>query len=240
MKIAIYQVNLDRDTDGVAFESYDRLTQLQKTSDIISEIYDKVYETDFDGASLEDVYRTFNTDVPKDNTGRSLSVSDIVEVKDSGSLESGFFYCDSIGFHKVDFDSSKAGTMKNSRMKVLIVEPGKSPYVKEIDSGLKSLQHEVGGLIQAIYPSEEDMIAYVMNEEGKLMGLPPNRGLFGEDGEMYDIIVGTFMVVGLDEESFGSLSDALIQKYAELFHYPEVFFRINGHLQCIRIEESGA
>ena len=40
-------------------------------------------------------------------------------------------------------------------------------YVKEIDSDLKSLQHEVGGYIEAIYPYE-DPVALVCNEEGKL------------------------------------------------------------------------
>lgn len=34
-------------------------------------------------------------------------------------------------------------------MKVLMVEPGKSPYAAEIESGLKSLQAAVGGDIQA-------------------------------------------------------------------------------------------
>ena len=54
-------------------------------------------------------------------------------------------------------------------MKVLMVEPGKSPYAAEIDSGLKSLQAAVGGDIQAVYPYE-DPVALVCKEEGKLMG----------------------------------------------------------------------
>ena len=33
-------------------------------------------------------------------------------------------------------------------MNVLVVEPMKPPYEKEIDAGLKSLQHEVGGDIE--------------------------------------------------------------------------------------------
>ena len=62
---------------------------------------------------------------------------------------------------------------RDSTIAVLIVEPGKEPYVKEIDSGLESLQHEVGGCIEAIYPYE-DPVALVCNEEGKLEGLPLN------------------------------------------------------------------
>ena len=38
-----------------------------------------------------------------------------------------------------------------STITVLVVEPDKKPYVKEIPSSLESLQHEVGGDIEAVY-----------------------------------------------------------------------------------------
>ena len=38
---------------------------------------------------------------------------------------------------------------------------------------------------------------------------------------MYDVIAGTFLVVGLGEEDFVSLSPELAQKYEEEFHQPE-------------------
>ena len=63
-------------------------------------------------------------------------------------------------------------------------------------SGLESLQHEVGGCIEAIYPYE-DPVALICNEEGKLEGLPLNRALRDEDGDIYDVVAGTFLVVGL-------------------------------------------
>ena len=68
-------------------------------------------------------------------------------------------------------------------MKVLVVEPEKEPYVKEISSGLSSLQKEVGGFIEAVYPFE-DPVAIICNEEGKLEGLPLNRALRDEDGHV--------------------------------------------------------
>ena len=43
------------------------------------------------------------------------------------------------------FTGSGEAAERDSTIAVLIVEPGKEPYVKEIDSGLESLQHEVGG-----------------------------------------------------------------------------------------------
>lgn len=88
---------------------------------------------------------------------------------------------------------SGEATERDSTIAVLIVEPGKEPYVKEIDSGLESLQHEVGGYIEAIYPYE-DPVALVCNEEGKLEGLPLNRALRDEDGDIYDVVAGTFLV----------------------------------------------
>lgn len=118
---------------------------------------------------------------------------------------------------------------------VLVVEPGRAPYVKEIDSGLKSLQSEVGGWIEAIYPFEEE-VALICNEEGKLCGLPLNRALMGDYGGVYDIIAGTFLVVGLGEEDFCSLSDEYIKKFSDRFKTPEKFAEIDGKLIVIRIE----
>ena len=110
---------------------------------------------------------------------------------------------------------------RDSTIAVLVVEPGKEPYVKEIDSGLESLQHEVGGCIEAIYPYE-DPVALVCSEEGKLEGLPLNRALRDEDGDIYDVVAGTFMVVGLTDDSFGSLTVEQMQKFSDLFKVPEM------------------
>ena len=75
-------------------------------------------------------------------------------------------------------------------MKVLVVEPMKKCYTKEIN-GLEEMQALVGGYIQAIYPFP-DKAAVVCNEEGKNLGLPFNRPLFDENDLPYDIICGTF------------------------------------------------
>ena len=118
---------------------------------------------------------------------------------------------------------------------VLVVEPGRAPYVKEIDSGLKSLQSEVGGWIEAVYPFEEE-VALICNEEGKLCGLPLNRALVNEDGEIYDIIAGTFLVAGLGAEDFCSLSNEYIKKFSDRFKAPEKFAEIDGELVVIRMK----
>lgn len=118
-------------------------------------------------------------------------------------------------------------------MKVLMVEPGKSPYAAEIESGLKSLQAAVGGDIQAVYPYE-DPVALICNEEGKLMELPLNRALFDDDGHIYDIVSGNFLIVGLGEENFTDLSPDLMEKYGEQFKYPEKFARIAGEIIAVK------
>ena len=121
---------------------------------------------------------------------------------------------------------------RDSTIAVLVVEPGKEPYVKEIDSDLKSLQHEVGGCIEAIYPYE-DPVALVCNEEGKLEGLPLNRALRDEDGDIYDVVAGTFMVVGLTDDSFGSLTVEQMQKFSDLFKVPEQFVKLGDKIVAI-------
>ena len=102
-------------------------------------------------------------------------------------------------------------------MRILVVEPGKYPYEKEIEGSLKSMQNIVDGRIQAVYPFEDE-IAVVCNDEGVLLGMPFNREIC-EDLP----IVGTFFVCGLGKESFDSLSDNFMDKYKKLFKYPQIF-----------------
>jgi hypothetical protein len=110
-------------------------------------------------------------------------------------------------------------------MKVLIVEPLKVPYEKEISGDLKSMQAIVGGLIEAIYPFEDEELALICNEEGKLLGLPYNRALRDEDGRIYDVIAGTFFLcrAPADSESFEGLTEGQMRFYKDLFKHPELF-----------------
>lgn len=115
----------------------------------------------------------------------------------------------------------------NKTIKVVSVPVGKQAYVKEISTGLKSLQTEVGGYIQAIYPFSDE-VALICNDEGKLMNLPLNRALKlnGMAGnEIYDIVAGDFIIcyAPYESENFESMPDELLHKYLELFRYPERF-----------------
>ena len=118
-------------------------------------------------------------------------------------------------------------------MKVLMVEPGEIPYEADIEPGLRSLQAAVGGNIQAVYPYE-DPVALICNEDGKFMGLPLNRALRDDTGEIYDIIAGNFIITGLGEESFSDLSPDLMEKYKEQFLAPESFVQLGGKILAVK------
>ncbi len=63
-------------------------------------------------------------------------------------------------------------------------------------------------------------------------GLPLNRALRDEDGDIYDIVAGDFLIVGLGEDTFSSLPDELITKYLDQFGTLEAFVRI-GEKICV-------
>lgn len=131
--------------------------------------------------------------------------------------------------HEVDHD-------KADKMTVLLISPERYPKQVEIGTGLESLQAAVGGDIEAIYPFDDE-VALVMNEEGKLNGLALNRGLYTEDGDMYDVIAGDFLVVGLTEESFGSLTPEQMAHYEEAFHQPEMFVKMGRSIMALPLPD---
>ena len=55
--------------------------------------------------------------------------------------------------------------MKEEKIKVIMLEPGKTAYLKEVDNTLESLQREVEGYIEVIYPFEEEFVLYAMKKE---------------------------------------------------------------------------
>ena len=122
-------------------------------------------------------------------------------------------------------------------MRVLVVEPERRPEVWEINDFLKERQGIVGGYIQAIYPFEEP-VALVCNDEGKLMNLPANRGLRNKDGQMYDIVFGTFFLCGAppDSDHFTSLTEDQIEQHRKMFHTPEMFWGMDGRIVCLPLE----
>ena len=109
-------------------------------------------------------------------------------------------------------------------MNVLLVPPLEPPRAAELDNTLEAMQRAVGGPIQAVYPFEEP-VALICHEEGKLVGLPLNRCLRLDNGEIYDIIAGTFFLCAAlpDSEHFESLTPEQLERYARHFARPEIY-----------------
>ena len=181
-EFSIYQINVDRDTANVCFIGMESLEKIKGTKDVNAAAYDRVYDGKMDCISLENIYQKFNVDHPADYKGRSLSVSDVVEIRGSDTLNPGFYFVDSIGFKSISFDKSlckepvEAG---GGKISALLVEPNKYPKMIEIDDTLEAMQEVVGGDIEEYMPFEDE-VAIICNEEGKVNGLTPNRAVYGE------------------------------------------------------------
>ena len=238
IEFSIYQINMDRDSDNVCFFGTDTLERIQHSKEVNAAIYDRVYDGKLDCRSLDAIYEKFNIDHPNDYTGRSLSVSDVVEIKESDAIDPGFYFVDSIGFKAIPFDKSLCkepirGTA--GKLSVLLVEPNKYPKMIEIDDTLEAMQAVVEGDIEEYMPFEDE-VAIICNEEGKVQGLPLNRAIYDESSrEMQDIICGKFFIAyaPFDSEKFQSLPPELAEKYREKFKYPERFMRTGNEIIAV-------
>ena len=112
--------------------------------------------------------------------------------------------------------------MKN--ITVLKVAPMCKPEVVTIQNDLRSLQEAVSidapyvGLIEIVGIDAKTCI--ICNEEGKLIGLQPNRH-FG-----YDVLCGVFYVVGQGSRgNLTSLFPAAMERYKKIFATPEIISR---------------
>ena len=232
MKIKIYQINMDRDNGSYSFTNYEN-TIRRTGGGIRSDIYDKVFEGEVDCKGPEEIYTMFNENHPESFKGHSFSVSDIVEIVESDSVEKGYYFCDSIGFKKIDFEPEKAEVKTENKITVVLVEPGKLARIANIGTSLSELQKAVGGDIETFYPYEEQ-VCIVCDDEGKICGKPLNRAVYNEDGTIMDIMAGTFFICDCSKPSFGSLSEEQQQRFVNQFKYPESFIRINGEIKAVK------
>lgn len=111
--------------------------------------------------------------------------------------------------------------MKEKEITVVKVEPMKEPVIANLINDLDHLQKAVSigadyqGLIEFVYL--EDNVSILCNEEGKLIGLPPNRRFYD------DILCGVFYVVAEDDDgNLISLTPAQQDCYLRRFRTPDV------------------
>ena len=150
--------------------------------------------------------------------------------------EASEYVLDSEDFIDSDFDVVDERETVVEKITALLVKPEQYPEVVEIDDELASLQKAVGGMIEVTYPFKEE-VGIIVNEEGKLQGLPMNRSIEDDDGNIRDIYVGDFLVVGLTEESFCSLTDEQIQQFEEKFHQPQTFLKMGRNIMALDIPD---
>lgn len=118
---------------------------------------------------------------------------------------------------------------------VLYIRAGESPRAVTIPNNLKSMQKLVGGNIERYALPTDDDAVIICNDEGKINGLPMNRGIFIDNSELIDIIAGDFFICNArgDRKGFSSLTPEQIQKYAEEYKFPERFCRVNREIVIV-------
>lgn len=216
MRIKIYQIDSDKDNNQVKFFGYDSLQKLQGNTDIDSGIYKNVFFGDIECSDLEDVFILFNAERVPTHQGHSLSVSDVVEVIDCNNemFKGKCFFCDSMGYKTVDFDTSKCEEM--SGLKCIYITPHHTPVELNLEvNEYKVLRDAVKGTIEITHPFK-DNIAIVRNDEAKLINMEGNRRVGNS------IYAGPMLIVGDNGgEDFAALTQEQADRYMERFEQPE-------------------
>jgi len=189
----------------------------QLGASIQPENYKEVFDGEVDCKTLENVYELFNLNHPPTHRGHSLSVSDIIHItENTDNYLHGCFFCDSIGFESIDFDTSKTFKPDNL-LRVVMLEPEKPAYEAEIADELRAFQHAVKGHIEMAYPFEDNAVL-IANEEGLIKDMDLNRSINGA------IYVGPLVIIGdSGDGEFCSLTDDQVQQYLAEFSQPDFF-----------------
>ncbi len=112
-------------------------------------------------------------------------------------------------------------------IRAVVFEPRKVAQIKEIGASLNALQAIVGSQIQEVTPFEDSAVL-LCNLEGKVDGLPLNRALRDEDGDICDIVAGTFVIVNVSGTNYESLTEEMAKKYSDIYRIPERVDYANG------------
>lgn len=99
------------------------------------------------------------------------------------------------------------------KIKVIICPADRMPYVTNISDTMENFQRVVGGYIEAATVFSDAVV--ICNEEGQLLGLPENQGLFlpGFFGDCLICGVGGENLVSLSEQACKVLLQACKVRY---------------------------
>ncbi len=93
-------------------------------------------------------------------------------------------------------------------MQAIKIMPGCAPELAEVENTLEAMQQAVGGYIETItLPGgpQTGGLTVIVNEEGKLRGLPPN-GRLSCGGHSTDLLVGPVLVVRSEGDEFAPVT----------------------------------
>ena len=170
---AIYQVSRD-DPQNVRFMNLDWLQSHNLAVDRSN--YDLIYTAPLNGSGstmeqLETLYEQFNLKKPVDFHSPSLSVSDIVAIKQDGKVSC--HYCDSVGFTEIP-GFLPDNPLKNSEMMLeddygmidgIINNGSKEPTVAQLEQQARSGQPiSLMDLAEAVHREERDKKKSVMEQ----------------------------------------------------------------------------
>lgn len=144
----IYQIRRGGELDAYRFMNYDYLQSKGVTPERGG--YDAIYTggfMDYGNArtNLDMIYQRFNVDHPADFKGHSLSVSDIVALKQNGAVSC--HYVDSIGFRELPNFLKPENYLKNAEMLLeddygmidgIINNGPKQPTVADLEAQVKA------------------------------------------------------------------------------------------------------
>lgn len=144
----IYQIRRGGELDAYRFMNYDYLQSKGVTPERSG--YDAIYTggfMDYGNArtNLDMIYQRFNVDHPADFKGHSLSVSDIVALKQNGVVSC--HYVDSIGFRELPNFLKPENYLKNAEMAMeddygmidgIINNGPKEPTVADLEAQVKA------------------------------------------------------------------------------------------------------
>ena len=171
---AIYQVKHTDELRDIRYEGLDWLRSIGQT--VKRENYDLVYTAPLEPCkspqvAVEQLYNQFNNDHPADYHHPSMSVSDIVAIKQDGKVSC--HYCDSVGFTQIP-GFLPENPLKNAEMALeddygmidgIINNGAKEPTVAELEQQARSGQPiSLMDLAEAVHREERDRKKSVVDQ----------------------------------------------------------------------------
>lgn len=142
--MAIYQLRRDAPVE-LRFASLGSLAAPPDPANYEAIYTREVYPDDDTGRILENFYYIFNDERPGDFVGHSLSVSDIVALKQDGKVS--YHYCDSVGFQELPAFQKPENYLKAAEMSMeddygmidgIINNGPKQPTVADLEAQVKA------------------------------------------------------------------------------------------------------